>query len=259
MLSRDVMGALALAILWVNTLLIAAAAWKRRSALVRRTSSLSAIRGGTVLRGDGPGGALAALEVTQVGRLTAAALPTIAFHDQAYASLLCGGRLALTDGSEVDVAASECAEVWVDDSTFRDAATCPSLGAFEAARADARKARGFARTVSAPIGSGRAVFVATAEDGILVATFDPRVWLARKTTLASLFVALELLVAGACTAACLHPPVFGTLSTVGGAASLAFFLLVQPAGTWVRDALRTPDRALRRGTWTRPGGTELAR
>ncbi len=44
--------------------------------------------------------------------------------------------------------------------------------------------------------------------------------------------------AAACTALALRPPVFGAVSTAGGVAGLAFFLLVQPLGTALRDHAR---------------------
>ena len=49
----------------------------------------------------------------------------------------------------------------------------------------------------------------------------------------------------------LWPPVFGLVSTLGGALCLAFFLIVQPAGTALRDAVRVPSRAIVRGQWKR--------
>ncbi|HZO12649.1 MAG TPA: hypothetical protein VFB62_05315, partial [Polyangiaceae bacterium] len=50
----------------------------------------------------------------------------------------------------------------------------------------------------------------------------------------------------------LYPPIFGTVSIVGGALGLVFFLLVQPAGTAIRDAVRVPSVAQLRGSWVRP-------
>ena len=47
----------------------------------------------------------------------------------------------------------------------------------------------------------------------------------------------------------LHPPVFGLVSTIGAALGLAFFLLVQPAGTALRDAVKLPSAPITRGTW----------
>jgi hypothetical protein len=46
--------------------------------------------------------------------------------------------------------------------------------------------------------------------------------------------------AAGCSALALSAPVFGPVSTVGGAACLAFFLLVQPLGTALRDRARAP-------------------
>src|SRR5882672_6165645 len=114
MLSREVMGVLALAILWVNTLLIAAAALKASATLARLRRGFGSISKGTVARGDGPSGALAALEVEQVGRLGAATDPVILFHDRSHACKVFGGRVALEGGREIDVPTADDAEVWVD-------------------------------------------------------------------------------------------------------------------------------------------------
>ena len=59
----------------------------------------------------------------------------------------------------------------------------------------------------------------------------------------------ELLVAGLCTVLVLWPPVFGWVSMLGAAASLGFFLGVQPLGVSLNEAVRTPDRAYLRGSW----------
>jgi hypothetical protein len=246
------MGMLALGIFWVNTLLIAAAALKERAKLVAKRMSLGPVSRGKILRGAGPRGVLAAFEVVQRGRLSAADPPTILFSERALRHAVSGGCLALEDGSEVDIRPSENGEVWVDDATFKAAASCPSDVAFERAALDARKADGFVRTVVVELTAGRDVFAARREASFLLATMDPRVWLARRMRLAHAFVVAEIVVAGACTATALHSPRFGTLSTLGGAASLAFFLIVQPLGTLIRDTLLPPSRARRRTTWARP-------
>jgi hypothetical protein len=259
MLSREVMGALALAILWVNTLLIAAAALKRAAELGRMRRAFGAVAKGTVVTGDGPAGALAALEIEQVGRLSAGANPQILFHDRAHACRIFGGRVAFEGGAEVDVApAEEGAEVWIDAPSVARPAGCPSEAAFDAACSEARKARGFSRSVSTPILAGEKVFLAPANGARagLVSKLDPRTWIARRTALAYAFAGAEVLVAAACTAASLQAPLFGTVSTAGAAAGLVFFLLVQPAGTSVRDALRPPSRAPRHDQWTRPAVKE---
>jgi hypothetical protein len=255
MLSREIMGALALAILWVNTLLIAAAAFKQRAALVRLRDSLRDVRATKIVRGDGPGGAFAACEVKQLGRLHSAAAKAIVFFDQSYGSVLYGGSLEGPTGETTAVAPSQAARVWAADSEFRDDGASAGTSDFNAACVEAKKARGFPRTLRAPVAAGQTVFIATiASDASaeerLVATMDPRRWIETRARLALAFAFFEVAVAAACTALALHVPVFGTVSTVGGAACLAFFLLVQPLGTAVRDALRPPDRAPRRGKWT---------
>src|SRR5262249_46481052 len=124
--------------------------------------------------------------------------------------------------------------------------------------------RGFARMIAAPIVSPREVFVhgrieerdgkrilVPAASGLLVATMDPRAVLARRAALTVAFISGAILLAAACTAIALWPPVFGRVSTIGGALCLLFFLLVQPAGTALRDAVRVPSCALVRGAWKR--------
>jgi len=260
MLSREVMGALALAILWVNTWLIAAATYTQRKALAELLRGLRVARG-RVDSGSGPSGELATFEVKQVGRLVEGNAPAIAFHDQAHTSRIFGGRVALHEGNYADVPASDHGEVWIDEASFREAAALPGESVFDAAAGEAKKARGFGHLVVTPVRSGHEVFLGALSAGKpeecpLVATLDPRVWLRRKMAFAWSFILGELLVAGACTAACLRPPAFGASSMVGAGASLAFFLLVQPAGAWVRGFLVVPSKAIRRGTWTRRGAAE---
>jgi hypothetical protein len=84
---------------------------------------------------------------------------------------------------------------------------------------------------------------------MILSAFDPRRWLAGKALLLALFVVAETAAAAACTFVALSPPPFGLVSTIGGALCLAFFLLVQPAGTMVRDAVQTPSRSLLGGRW----------
>lgn len=253
MLTNPIMGAVALAILWVNTLLVAAAAWQQVRALLRRRSALAGAVRATVVRGDGEGGAIAAHRVDQVGR-AAEGEPAILFHDRAAKGEIAGGVIAI-DGREITIAPRAEAEVWLAPGEIAEAAACPSQAAFDEAFPAARKARGFSRTVVAPLRAGREVFVCGAIEGgdgeILFAAVDPRSVLARKAALAAAFLAGEILIAAACTAVALTPPLFGRVSTVGGALCLLFFLLVQPAGTAVRDAVLVPSRAILRGAWRR--------
>jgi hypothetical protein len=275
MLSRELMGALALAILWVNTLLIAAAAskeiaalraWRRRLEPIEGDSGTGLLRA-TVTSGAGPGGALAVHRVEQLGRAATnddGGRRVILFSDRSLAGEAFGGTVT-REGSavEITVEADGAAEVWVAASTLEASAACPSDAVFDAAFADAKKARGHARTVLGAAtgevflfgqlrarGDGLALGPAR-PGGLLVATFDPRPWLDRKIALAALFIAGDLTIAAACSAVALWPPRFGLVSTLGGAACLGFFLIIQPAGTALRDAVRLPSRASLRGRWMR--------
>jgi hypothetical protein len=275
MLSKGLMGLFALAILWVNTLLIAAAAWKeitalavwrRRLVLLEGDSGAGLVRA-RVIHGAGPGGALAVQRIDQVGRAATqddGGRRMILFSDRSAAGEVFGGT-ATRHGSDIEIAidADASAEVWVPAAELAASGACASDEDFDRAYADAKKARGFARAVEGaatgevflfgqlrPMGKGLALAPAK-PGGLLVATFDPRPWINGKIRLAALFIVGEIALAAACSAIALWPPRFGLVSTLGGAACLAFFLLAQPAGTALRDAVRLPSRTWLRGRWKR--------
>lgn len=280
MLTREHMGALALAILWVNTLLVAAAAWKQSSELRRRARALGPLAPGEqgaglieghVEAGDGEGGALASHEVEQLGRAGAeeAGRRTIHFGDRAFRGEVHGGAIR-AGGSLVRVRAGG-GEVWPDRGDVLAAAACGGQARFDQVFEEARKARGHARTVKVGLRAGRPVWIAgeVREAGgglevgpgaggeLLVSAIDPRAWLRRKVALATLFAIAEVAVAAGVTALALVPPVFdGWASKLGGALGLGFFLGVQPIGTLVRDALRPPSRAFVRGRWVEPAAAQ---
>lgn len=279
-LTREIMGALALAVLWVNTLLIAAAAWKQAGELVRRSRALRPLapgeRGvglvaGTIEEGEGEGGALARFEVEQLGRAGAeqGGRRTIHFGDRAFGGAVLGGVIAI-DGAasrvRVRAGAGE-GEVWPERADVLAAAACAGQARFDQVFEEARKARGHARTVRVALGAGRRVWVAgevrEADGGVeigapaggelLVGAIDPRAWIRGRVALAALFAIAEVLIAAGVTALVLVPPIFdGWASRLGGVLGLGFFLGVQPVGTAVRDALRPPSRAFVRGRWVEP-------
>src|SRR5262245_50221061 len=98
MLSKEVMGALALGILWVNTLLIAAAAYQDLRALLARRRQLGAASAqgiglyhGRVARGRGEGGAFAVHRIEQVGRAADGEERVILFADRSAEGEVFGG------------------------------------------------------------------------------------------------------------------------------------------------------------------------
>ena len=269
MLTNEAMGVLALAILWVNTLLVAADAGQQVRALLRRRGEMRLLGCGTsgasgagLVWGRVAGGTLAILRVEQVGR-AAACEGTILFHDRVASTEILGGALAEQGGGELTVEAATGAELWLTPGELARAAACASAKAFDDAYLSARKAKGFSRTIEAAVGAGQEIFVfgevcreSRMVHPALVATMDPRALLARKATLAAAFITGELVLAAACTVVALWPPIFGRVSTLGGVLCLGFFLLVQPAGKALRDAVLVPSRAAVRGQWTR--GAALA-
>jgi hypothetical protein len=268
MLSHDVMGLVALAVLWLNTLLVVLAALGPLADLLRRLMRIRRL--GMVVgdvEGDEP---LAEYVVEQVGRRAAddADRQAILFHDRQRTSIVHGGTVRRgADVIAIAEAPAGRAEVWIAPrDTARELRERQAETPFDEAYTSSGKPKGFERRLSFAIHRARVWVVgarrgAGIEDGIeapadaplLVATHDPRVWLALRALWLGGFVTLVLGAALAITWLALYPPIFGTVSTVGGALGLVFFLLVQPAGTAARDAVLLPDRAPLRGSWVKPG------
>lgn len=278
MLTREIMGALALAILWVNTLLIAAAALKLVGAHGRRLRDLRAAGRGSegyglftarVEGGEGPEGVLARHEIAQLGRAGGeeGGRRTIHFSDRTFTTAVLGGVVSCAEvEGPIRVKAGE-GDVWPAREVVLATAGCDDPKVFDGAFEAARKARGHGRTVRSDVRAGDVVWLAgelrrgangewelgAGDRGLLVSAIDPRAWLRRKMGLAVLFVVLEVIAAAAVTALVLVPPVFdGWPSKIGGVLGLAFFLGVQPLGNAVRDALRVPSQAFVRGRWVEP-------
>jgi hypothetical protein len=264
------MGALALSILWVNTLLIVAAALKQAAAIAARLRRMRPRAGSApliearVVRGHGRGGAIAEHRIEQVGRAGAnGAGGAIVFADRGYVGEIFGG-VVTADGREIAVEPSAEGEVWVSRAEVLEAAACPSDAAFDEAFAHARKARGFARTIEARVGAGARVWLhgAVERDSsgasrmapALLSSVDPRAVCRSKLSLLLAFAAGALGALAGCTALALAHPRFGAASTAGAALCLGFFLLIQPLGTAVRDAVRLPSAAITRGRWARGRG-----
>lgn len=282
MLTREIMGGLALAILWVNTLLIVAAGAKELFALGERRARLKPRAAGDsgpgfgLLKGrvvEGNDGAVARHRIDQVGR-SAGHRETkreIIFADRKAESEVLGGSIALDGGGEAVIMPgaqkTSAAEVWVAETALREAAECRSDEDFDAAFAEAKKARGFLRSIEVAIRPGEEVWVAgeisrrgsdaavsvapSKRFGLLISTVDPRRLLAKKIGLSIAALAAILGGAAGVTILALTPPSFGLISMLGGALGLGFFLIAQPAGTALHEAVLLPHRAFVRGAWTR--------
>lgn len=267
-LTREIMGGLALAILWVNTLLVAAAALQQAGEHRRRLRALRPLAPGSegegVVLGAVEGAPLARYELEQIGRAGAeeGKKRTIHFGDRTFAGASLGG-IVKAGGAAIRVDAGE-AEVWPAREDVLAAAACDDPARFDAVFEEARKARGHVRRVTVELGAGQEVWIAgdlrkeggalvvrpSAALGVLVSAIDPRAWSRRAIAIACLFALAEIAVAAGVTALVLVPPVFdGLASKIGGALGLGFFLGVQPLGTMIRDAVRAPSKAFVRGKW----------
>lgn len=254
MLTNEIMGVLALGILWVNLALIAADALLRARDLGRLAARLR----GNLLEATAEA-TLARFVVEQTGRHGSAdheGVSTIRFHDRAYRSELLGG-LARVGGRALELPTAT-GEVWVGRDELARAGGFASDAAFDAAYGEARKAKGLHREVVVEVAPDARVWLhaeageaLTWREPALISTVEPLAWLAGARVKLFGFVAALLVLGGACTALALVPPVFGLASTLGGAACLALFLLAQPAGTAVRDLCKHPSEQPVRGLWVR--------
>lgn len=248
------MGLLALGILWLNTLLIAAVAFGRRRALGRLRARFIAARAsgaltcGVVERGEGPGDALATRHVEQVGRaLTVSGPDRILFTDGASRGELHGGVVRGDDGASITVE-PRSAEVWIEAAPARADAE------FDQAWSRASTNKGYRASIDLRVERGAKVWIHRDpdRDDVLVSTLDPIALCHRKCAVLASFAAGAVLTCALVTVIACWPPVFGLVSTIGGALALAFFLMVQPLGTAARDAAKLPSERLVGGTWQRP-------
>ncbi len=237
MLSRELMGALCLGVLWVTALLVAAAAWqdfRDLRAIVKRARKM--------IDGVVAGGDFAEWSVEQTGRATDD--DAIAFHDREFHSEVFGGKVG-----DHEIAADATAEVWIDEGAREEAASCGDVTTYDAAHALARKAKGFARTVRVRIRAGQRVWAIG--DGEIVSTFDPRAWASRKSLVILAFIPIELALCAAATRLALTVPHFGTVSIIGAVTCIAFFLGVTPVAVTLRESVRRPHEAFLRNVWSR--------
>lgn len=253
------LGIALLAVVWTAALLCALASVDYARKLMARARELRGVREGTVASGEGPGGALAAHEVEQIGRAMDGEPPAIVFSDKAYRGEVYGGTLSAS-GETVEVRHPGELEVWPDTETQVARASVPNDAELDALYKDARSAKGAPRVVRVPFAVGKKVYFASGPDGRLtfLSAEDPAAFFSARVRAHLAFAFVELAICGALTALALHAPVFGKVSTLGGAGLLAFFLIVQPVGVSVEEASREPFRRFLRGVHKRsapfPGG-----
>lgn len=258
---NHIMGLLCLGILWVNTLLIAGAAAIELRRLWRRRRRMAPWVTARIVEGLGPQQALASFTVAQRGR--ARGEGPILFHDQGFSSTLHGGTVEVSTPNgpaRLQLApTADGTKVWVSRHQLAAAGACPGAEVFAQSRQQATKAKGWARSVTAALQPNPTEHVWLPQAVVngdvspaWISGIHPGKWMAARAWLVMGFITGTLLLAGAITVVACWPPVFGTVSTLGAAAGVAFFLGVQPIGVAVRDLCRPPHRAYLRGKWLPP-------
>lgn len=267
MLSREIMGAVALAILWVNTGLVVVVALKQlRSVLALRGRLRAARSRGELVSGEvrAQGAPFAIRRIHQTGRaMTTRGPERILFTDGPQSFEILGGAVTTPNG-EVLIPATQPvqSEVWPAPAREIEAMERDRESTFERAFNEASKFKGYGREVAIEVRAGDRVWVqgrrdedrltATDHEPLLVSMIDPIAWTGGRARLLVLFVLASLGGLALVTGVALWPPHFGLVSTLGGALCLAFFLAIQPLGTAVRDAVKTPARRMVGALWHRP-------
>ena len=252
------MGLFALGVLWLNALLVAAAALSTRARLVQIAEALRLARAagelvsGRVVAVDGAD-ALGTRKVAQLGRaMTIPGPDRILFTDREIGHDVAAATLSTHDG-DLRIEASDRAEVWPapDAIAVRE-------DDFAKAWEAASTSKGHPSHASEKVGvPGELIWVRGRREGsalvpTLVSAMDPIAWCASARARLLAFAIGELALCGVVTAVAFVPPVFGVVSTLGGALSLAFFLGVQPMGVAERRRALTPARRPLGGLWQRP-------
>jgi hypothetical protein len=243
-----VLGIFGLAVVWVNALLIALAAFNEARRMMKESAALGDVKQGKVVRGDGEDGALGVHETDQVGRALDAPVPTIAWHDRSHASEIFGGAV-LVGKKEIAIEPSKDCEIWPARDRQLEKSRCPNDGEIDGMWKASRGAKGALRKVRTPIAVGDEVYVA--KNGVFLSAIEPRAWYAGRVRAALFFALAELGVCGALTFVAMREPHFGLVSTLGGAGLLLFFVFVQPIGVSVEENARAPSRSFLRGEWQR--------
>jgi len=243
-----VLGIFGLAVVWVNALLIALAAWNEARRMMKESAALGNVERGKVTRGDGEDGALAIHETDQVGRALDAPVPTIAWHDRSHSSEIFGGAIKVGK-KEIAIAASTDCEIWPARNRQVEKSRCPNDSELDGLYKASRGAKGALRKVRTPIAVGDDVWIA--KSGAFISAIEPRAWYAAKVRAALGFALAELALCGGLTFVAMHQPHFALVSTLGAAGLLLFFVFVQPLGVSVEENARAPSRSFLRGEWQR--------
>ncbi|MEZ4337395.1 MAG: hypothetical protein R3B82_12300 [Sandaracinaceae bacterium] len=195
MLTRELMGLLALGILWLNGLLVVTVAFKQLGATVRavrRRFREARERGRLFVGVVKEGEPIALRHVSQLGRaITTRGPERILFTDGPQSFEVLGGVVETGEG-DLRVAAAQpgLSEVWVAPERAAQAGACPSPDEFDEAFGEASKYKGYSREIEIPIRAGDRVWIIGDREGdtvgpsesepLFVSMVEPFGWAAAK-------------------------------------------------------------------------------
>jgi hypothetical protein len=249
-LSNETMGAFCLAVVWVNTLLIAAHVWQTQRALgIERRALGNVVRASVLDTRDAA--SLATLHVAQIGRAITEEGPNrILFTEASRRSEVHPATIEI-GGDEVELVPSDGVRVWCLGGAARHDED------FDRAFGEARTSRGYKSEVDVGIGAaGSTVWVAGTRDGAtlratLVSDRDPAAVVGSARARAIVFVVASLVMLALVSALALTRPWFEGWSTLGGVLAVAYFLGVQPIANALRESMASPPERPIGGLWER--------
>lgn len=258
MIQPEWMALALLGIAWVTALMIAGDALIDARAMLRRLGDWKT----TLVQGTAVAPELAVHEVEQRVKQLDAAAPGLVFFDRTHVSRVLGGA-ASVGAEQLEVVAAKDAEVWIDEATRLNAASCPSAAEFDRLDKLAQGAGGGLRTVTTSVRAGQAVWLVGTKSGSrfeasVVSNFDPRPWASgRVARIAGLIIANFAWVSLG-TVLALWPPAYGTVSIAGAVVLIGHFLGMTPIAMAAREKSRTPAVQFIRGEWKRDAAMQGA-
>jgi hypothetical protein len=263
---REIMGAIGLAIVWVNTGLIVAHGARELAGLRALLVRLVPLRPGVFGIAQGtfeavPGRTGPTYRLTQTAHRGRDG--KIYFHDHRAESVFESGTV-VTDTGTLSVEAGAEVWVWPDRNLLALRQKPDDLEEFEEFLESARRASGATRKIELSIKQGDTIYVAgtlspegthlegSLEAPLLISATDPRRWLRHTVWRNVAMVAAALALGMALTALCFWPPVFGLVSQLGAFGLFIYFLLVQPFGLSLTRRNYLPHQAEVHGIWTKP-------
>lgn len=238
--------------MWLATVLIVAVACKDALRLFKRGWALRGHTFAGVVRSE----YLASFSIERVGRAGSktASRKAVVLLDRAVQISGVVGEVELEENQgKVQVDGESC-EIWTQPTL----PTVPFAGAY----IESSKVKGWPHQFTERIAQRDKIFVAgqltngrlspLADGSMLLSRFDPRPYVWGRFFISLVTVFGLLAVPALCTYLVWNNEPNSPIAIAGGVLGLAYFLLAQPLGVWLREWVTFPHRALRTAMWLEP-------